>query len=146
MRRAEGSRLWRSGVAGGVRAAEKAGSGSVDYSAGDAIVHIRMPDGKVADPKSNAPKDVLGRHGRSRRAKAKTANRYDATEDGRTYDDSFDQPRRPNLKGEFKVVALVKFYEGALPKRLHEAKSADTGGGTSFDHAGRTFGTAPDGS
>jgi hypothetical protein len=37
------------------------------------------------------------------------------TADGRTYDDSFDQPPRPNLKGVFKVVALVKFYEMTLP-------------------------------
>jgi hypothetical protein len=44
-----------------------------------------------------------------------TANWYDATDDGRTYDDSLDQPTRPSLKGEFKVVYLVKFCEVALP-------------------------------
>ena len=28
---------------------------------------IRLPDGKVADPKLNAPKALSGRHGRSRK-------------------------------------------------------------------------------
>jgi hypothetical protein len=63
----------------------------------------------------NAPKATFWEAWPVKKGEITTANRYDATKDGRTYDDSFDQPRRPNLRGEFKVVALAKFYEGALP-------------------------------
>jgi hypothetical protein len=76
---------------------------------------IRMPDGSVADPKLNAPKATFWEAWPVKKGALRTTNRYDATADGRTYDDSFDQPTRPNLKGEFKVVALAKFYEVALP-------------------------------
>ena len=78
---------------------------------------IRLPDGKVADPKLNAPRALFWEAWPVKQGAVRTSSRYDATDDGRTYDDSFDQPNRPNLKGEFKVVALVKFYELAtLPK------------------------------
>ena len=76
---------------------------------------IRRKNGAVADPNLNAPKPTYWEHGRSRKARLLTSNRYDPTADGRTYDDSFDQPTRPNLKGTFKVIGLVKFYEVALP-------------------------------
>ena len=76
---------------------------------------IRKPDGSVADPRLNAPKAPFWEAWPVKKGATRTANRYDATDDGRTYDDSFDQPPRPALKGEFKVVAVVKFYEVALP-------------------------------
>ena len=72
---------------------------------------IRLADGKVADPQLNAPKALFWEAWPVKKGEVRTSNRYDATSDGRTYDDSFDQPNRPNLKGVFKVVALVKFYE-----------------------------------
>jgi len=76
---------------------------------------IRKPDGSVADPRLNAPKAPFWEAWPVKKGATRTANRYDATDDGRTYDDSFDQPPRSGLKGEFKVVALVKFYEVTLP-------------------------------
>jgi hypothetical protein len=76
---------------------------------------IRKADGSVADPRLNAPKATFWEAWPVKKGAVKTANRYDATDDGRTYDDSFDQPTRPNLKGEFKVVALAKFFEVTLP-------------------------------
>ena len=76
---------------------------------------IRKKDGSVADPKLNAAKAPFWEAWPVKKGATLTSNRYDATDDGRTYDDSFDQPTRPNLKGTFKVVALVKFYEVALP-------------------------------
>lgn len=76
---------------------------------------IRKKDGSVADPKLNAPKNPYWEAWPVKKGAILTANRYDATADGRTYDDSFDQPPRPNLKGTFTVVALVKFYEVNLP-------------------------------
>lgn len=72
---------------------------------------IRLPDGKVADPKLNAPKAPFWEAWPVKKGAVRASNRYNATSDGRTYDDSFDQPKRPNLKGVFNVVALVKFYE-----------------------------------
>lgn len=76
---------------------------------------IRKKDGSVADPKLNAPKTTFWEAWPVKKGAVLTANRHDATADGRTYDDSFDQPKRPNLKGTFKVVASVKFYEVTLP-------------------------------
>jgi hypothetical protein len=78
---------------------------------------IRKPDGSVADPTLNAPKQTYWEAWQVKKGTTVTANRYDSTDDpdGRTYDDSFDQPRRPFTKGELKVVALAKFYEGPLP-------------------------------
>jgi hypothetical protein len=78
---------------------------------------IRTPDGKIASPTLNAPKALFWEAWPVKKGAVRTSNRYDATDDGRTYDDSFDQPTRPNLRGTFKVVALVKFFELAiLPK------------------------------
>jgi hypothetical protein len=76
---------------------------------------IREADGSVADANLNAPKVTFWEAWPVKKGAIITSNRYDATDDGRTYDDSFDQPERPNLKGEFKVIGLVKFYEVALP-------------------------------
>ena len=76
---------------------------------------IRKKDGSVADANLNAPKTMYWEAWPVKKGATLTSNRYDATADGRTYDNSFDQPTRPNLKGTFKVVALVKFYEVALP-------------------------------
>jgi hypothetical protein len=78
---------------------------------------IRESNGSVADAALNAPKPTYWEAWPVKRGATITANRYDPTSDpdGRTYDDSFDQPRRPFTKGEFRVVALAKFYEGPLP-------------------------------
>ena len=76
---------------------------------------IRKKDGSVADPNLNAPKTTFWEAWPVKKGAIITSNRYEATADGRTYDDSFDQPTRPNLKGTFKVVALVKFFEVTLP-------------------------------
>ena len=76
---------------------------------------IRKRDNSVADPHLNAPKPLYWEAWPVRKGAVLTTNRFDATDDGRTYDDTFDQPTRPNLKGTFKVVALVKFYEVTLP-------------------------------
>jgi len=76
---------------------------------------IRKKDDTVADPKLNAPKTVFWEAWPVKKGARLTANRFDATADGRTYDDMYDQPKRPNLKGTFKVSALVKFYEVTLP-------------------------------
>ena len=76
---------------------------------------IRKKDGSVADAKLNAPKPMFWEAWPVKKGAIITSNRHDATADGRTYDDSFDQPTRPNLKGTFKVIALVKFYEVGLP-------------------------------
>ena len=76
---------------------------------------IRLRNGKVADPKLNAPKTTFWEAWPVKKGATMTTNRNNATADGRTYDDTFDQPTRPNLKGTFKVVALAKFYEVALP-------------------------------
>lgn len=76
---------------------------------------IRLRNGNVADPRLNAPKTTYWEAWPVRKDAVLTTNRFDATSDGRTYDDTFDQPRRPNLKGYFKVVALVKFFEITLP-------------------------------
>ncbi len=72
---------------------------------------IRNADGTVADPKLNAPKAPFWEAWPVKKGEVKTANRYDPTDDGRTYYDGFDQPRRSNLK----VIALVKFFEVDLP-------------------------------
>jgi hypothetical protein len=76
---------------------------------------IRKADGSVADPHLNAAKVTYWEAWPVRKGATRTSNRYDATADGRTYDDSFDQPARTNLKGVFKVVALAKFFEVTLP-------------------------------
>jgi len=76
---------------------------------------IRRKNGSVADPNLNAPKPVFWEAWPVKKGAVLTSNRFDSTADGRTYDDSFDQPTRPNLKGTFKVVGLVKFYEVTLP-------------------------------
>lgn len=76
---------------------------------------IRNPDGSVRDPAINTPKPTFWEAWPVRKGAVETSNRYHATDEGVTYDDSFDQPRRPNLRGTFKVVGLAKFYEGALP-------------------------------
>jgi hypothetical protein len=52
---------------------------------------IRKRDGSVADPKLNAPKAVFWEAWPVKKGATLTANRYDATADGRTYDDSFDR-------------------------------------------------------
>lgn len=76
---------------------------------------IRRKNGAVADPNLNAPKPTYWEAWPVKKGALLASNRYDPTADGRTYDDSFDQPTRPNLKGTFKVVGLVKFYEVTLP-------------------------------
>ncbi len=76
---------------------------------------IRTAKGAVADPNLNAAKVTYFEAWPVRKGATRTANRYDSTDDGRTYDNSFDQPARANLKGAFKVVALAKFFEVALP-------------------------------
>src|SRR5262245_3748252 len=57
---------------------------------------IRNSDGKVADVNLNAPKATFWEAWPVKKGEIMTSNRYDATADGRTYDDSFDQPARPN--------------------------------------------------
>lgn len=76
---------------------------------------IRKKDDTVADPKLNAAKAAYWEAWPVKKGAVLTENRYSSTEDGRTYDDMYDQPKRPNLKGTFKVTALVKFYEVKLP-------------------------------
>jgi hypothetical protein len=76
---------------------------------------IRLRNDSVADPQLNAPKTMFWEAWPVKKGAIKTSTRYDATADGRTYDDAFDQPKRPNLKGTFKVVALAKFFEVTLP-------------------------------
>lgn len=76
---------------------------------------IRKKDDSVADPKLNAPKTTFWEAWPVKKGEVLTSNRFDATSDGRTYDDMFDQPKRPNLKGWFRVTALVKFFEVTLP-------------------------------
>jgi hypothetical protein len=76
---------------------------------------IRKKDGTVADPKLNAAKATFWEAWPVKKGATITSNRYNSTADGRTYDDTFDQPARPNLKGAFKVVALAKFFEVTLP-------------------------------
>jgi hypothetical protein len=76
---------------------------------------IRLKNGSVADANLNAPKPTYWEAWPVKKGAVLTSNRYDSTADGRTYDDSFDQPTRPNLKGTFKVIGLVKFYEVTLP-------------------------------
>jgi hypothetical protein len=82
----------------------------------DRSYDIRKRDGSVADANLNAAKARFWEAWPVRKGERLTSNRYSATADGRTYDDSFDQPTRANLKGTFKVIALVKFFEiAALP-------------------------------
>jgi hypothetical protein len=76
---------------------------------------IRKADGTVADPKINTQKPTYWEAWPVKAGATSTSDRYDATADGRTYDDSYDQPKRPNLKGEYKVVGLAKFYAVTLP-------------------------------
>jgi len=81
----------------------------------DRSYDIRNPDGSVSSPQLNADKRTYWEAWPIRKGATNTANRYDATDEGVTYDDSFDQPRRPGTKGTFKVIGLVKFFEGDLP-------------------------------
>lgn len=76
---------------------------------------IRKADGSVADKNLNAPKTLFWEAWPVKKGEKLTSNRNSDTDEGVTYDDAFDQPKRENLKGEFKVVALVKFFEGKLP-------------------------------
>ncbi len=76
---------------------------------------IRLPNGRVADPRLNALKTTFWEAWQVKKGAVTTVNRYDSTSDGRSYDDSFDQPTRPGLKGLFRVIALAKFYEVDLP-------------------------------
>jgi hypothetical protein len=76
---------------------------------------IRTADGNVADAKLNAPKTMFWEAWPVKKGDVRTSNRYSATADGRTYDDSFDQPKRPKLRGVFKVMGLVKFFAVNLP-------------------------------
>jgi hypothetical protein len=76
---------------------------------------IRKADGSVADGNLNAPKVTYWEAWPVLKGATRTSNRFAATADGRTYDDSFDQPARTNLKGVFKVVALAKFFEVTRP-------------------------------
>jgi hypothetical protein len=102
-------------VAGGVQTARKAeGDGWIIQQILRSY-DIRKADGSVAYANLNAAKVTFWEAWPVKKGTIITSNRYDVTADGRTYDDSFDQPARPNLKGEFKVVGLVKFYEVALP-------------------------------
>jgi hypothetical protein len=83
----------------------------------DRSYDIRKADGSIADPKLNATKATYWEAWPVRKGATITSNRYDATADGRTYDDAFDQPSRPGLRGLFKVNSVVKFYEvRTLPK------------------------------
>jgi hypothetical protein len=81
----------------------------------DRSYDIRNPDGSVTSPQLNAAKKTYWEAWPVRKGATRTANRYDATDEGVTYDDSFDQPRRPGTKGTYKVTGLVKFFEGDLP-------------------------------
>jgi hypothetical protein len=85
---------------------------------------IRLADGSVADKKLNEPKTMFWEAWQVKKGSKKTANRYSTTDEGVTYDDAFDQPKRPNLKGEYKVVALVKYFETALPKTFVKKNAA----------------------
>lgn len=81
----------------------------------DRSYDIRKKDNSVADPKLNAPKKTYWEAWPVKKGAVLTANRFSPTSDGRTYDDSYDQPTRAGLKGSFKVVGLVKFFEVKLP-------------------------------
>jgi len=76
---------------------------------------IRNADGTVWKPTLNAPKTTYWEAWPVKKGDTKTSTRYDATADGKTYDDVFDQPIRTGTKGEFQVTALVRFYEVTLP-------------------------------
>jgi len=76
---------------------------------------IRKPDGSIAIANLQGAKQTFWEAWPVKKGETKTANRYDATDEGFTYDDAFDQPRRPGTRGVMKVVGLVKFFEGALP-------------------------------
>ena len=49
---------------------------------------------------------LLGRRGRSRKRAVVTSNRHDTTADGRTYDDSFDQPKRRTCRERSRSLPL----------------------------------------
>ena len=67
----------------------------------------------MTSPELNAAKRTYWEAWPVRKGAIRTANRYDATDEGVTYDDSFDQPRRPGTTGTFQVMGLVKFFEGS---------------------------------
>jgi LysM repeat protein len=77
---------------------------------------IKNPDGSVYDTDLQSPKWTYFEAWQVKKGEVETFNRYDPTDDGPTYDDSFDQPKRPGSKGEFKVRAVAKFYELDLPR------------------------------
>jgi hypothetical protein len=81
----------------------------------DRSYDVREPNGSVSSPQLNTPKKTYWEAWPVRKGKTHTANRTDPTEEGVTYDDSFDQPQRPGTKGTFQVMALAKFFEGNLP-------------------------------
>ena len=81
----------------------------------DRSYDIREPDGTVSSPTLNAAKRTFWEAWPVRSGAIRTANRYDATDEGVSYDDSFDQPVRPGTRGTFKVMGLAKFFEGNLP-------------------------------
>ncbi len=82
----------------------------------DHAYDIRKPDGTVANARIQGNRPTYWEAWRVKAGDTRTANRYDATSEGVTYDDSFDQPDRTGTKGSFTVHAVVKFYEmAALP-------------------------------
>lgn len=77
--------------------------------------NITNPDGSAYSASLQSAKWTFFEAWQIKKDNVKTVNRYDPTDEGPTYDDSFDQPKRPNSKGEFKVRAVAKFYELSLP-------------------------------
>jgi len=86
----------------------------------DRSYDVRDADGSVSSPQLNSPKKTFWEAWPVRKGETHTANRNDATEEGVTYDDSFDQPKRPDSKGTFKVSGLLKFYQGGLPSSFRK--------------------------
>jgi murein DD-endopeptidase MepM/ murein hydrolase activator NlpD len=77
---------------------------------------IRNADGSVWDATLQGPKPEYWEAWPVKKGQVKTATRTDPTAQGVTYDDEFDQPKRPGTRGVFSVHTIVKFYElDALP-------------------------------
>jgi hypothetical protein len=77
----------------------------------DRSYDVRKPDGSVANASFQGARQTYWEAWPVKEGKTKTANRDDPTDEGVTYDDSFDQPDRTGTKGSFTVHAVVKFFE-----------------------------------
>ncbi len=102
---------------------EKAGADGWIIQKISRTYQIKNPDDSVYDVDLQSAKWTYFEAWRVKKGETKTSDRFAATADGVTYDDEFSQPKRPNSRGEFKVRAIAKFYEVALPSTFRKNNS-----------------------